>query len=194
MSGVVEARNVRGSSLLSSCLLHSLTNAVYVGIGVKRPRTSMALVHIILSILFTLVVLTDFQHPARRHHFPMAGVVEAVGNESCSYLSQNDAKRVLHSESRFLGSSGPSPSSFLVLNSLIAHRYHLATRAALFIAITRRSQRHDRHRRRHEERNMIVIHERTRARCLASVSTPPLRAWTLSELVGVIMHVYFSTH
>jgi len=71
---------------------------------------------------------------------------------------------------------------FLVLNSLIAHGYYLAARAALFIPITRRSQRYDRHCRRHEERNVIVIRERTGARSLPSVSTPPLHAWTLSEL------------
>jgi hypothetical protein len=68
---------------------------------IKRSRTSMALVHIMLNASSTLVVMTDFQHPARHHHFLMAGVAGAVCNESYSYLPQNDAKKVLHSEFRF---------------------------------------------------------------------------------------------
>jgi hypothetical protein len=82
-------------------------------------------------------------HPARHHHFSMAEVAGGVGNGACSYLPQNDPKRVLPSESRFSGLYGPSPSSFLVLNSLIAHIYYLTARAALSTAITRRSQRRD---------------------------------------------------
>jgi len=36
-------------------------------------------------LLSTLVVLTDFQHPARHRHVPVAAVAGAIGNESCSY-------------------------------------------------------------------------------------------------------------
>ena len=32
--------------------------------------------------MYLLVVLTDFQRPARHHHSPMAGVAGAVCNES----------------------------------------------------------------------------------------------------------------
>jgi len=97
-------------------------------------------------------------------------------------LPQNDGTRVLYSESRFPGSYCPFLSSFLVLNSLIAHKYHLVSRAALFISITGRSQRHDRHRGHGKESNMIVIRECTRAWSLVSISTPPLHAWTPSHL------------
>jgi len=141
----------------------------------------------------TLVVLTDFQHPGRHRHFPVAAVAGAIGNESCSYLPQNDGTRVLHSESRFPGSYCPLLSSFLVLNSLISHRYHLVARAALFIPVTGRSQRHDRHRRRGEESNMIVIRERARAWSLVSISTSPMHAWTLSELRAEMCCAYHAS-
>ena len=53
----------------------------------------------------------------------------------------------LQSEFRFSGSYSLSPS-FLVLDSLIVHRYHYSTaRATLFIPITRCSHGHDHHRR-----------------------------------------------
>ena len=111
----------------------------------------------------------------------MAEVAEAVGNESYSYLLN-----MMQRESFILNLDSSVRLAPLLLHSwlsiVLAHRYYLAARAALFIPITMRGQGHDRHRRRHEESNMIVIRERTHARSLASVSTPSLHAWTLSEL------------
>jgi len=126
-----------------------------------------------------LLKSTEIEHPMTRHprrHIPSARNCLAVWRQCYaqqslfrSYLPQNDAKRVLPYEYRLSGSHGPSPSPFLVLNSLIAHRYHyLTTRAALSAPITRRSQRYDHHRRcdkLHEEVQVSNVLQGTRSGC-----------------------------
>ena len=113
-------------------------------------------------------------HP--RRHMPSARKCLTVWRQCYaqqslfrSYLPKNDAKAVLPDESRFSGSHGPSPSPFLALNSLIAHRYHyLTTRAALSALITRRSQGYDHHHRCdkfHQEVQVSIVLQGTRSGC-----------------------------
>jgi len=73
LSGVVEARNVRGRSpircALSSCLLHSLINAVYIKRSYPSPSPCTMCIFVFAYCL-PWAVFTNFQYPALHYHFP----------------------------------------------------------------------------------------------------------------------------